>query len=681
MNINWQDDLESVLTRIERRSIPPNFEASENQNQQETQRIRSPLIDSVMSRSAHADILFKRLTGFTEEEFNILAKNIFTKKPKINKGAKIQRIEDRFFLVLVFLHTGSTSTLILLTKGFLAGANSVWDIIKKTVEFTLPSASSWLLAPTMEMHPNFKKAVGAIDCTIIPVKHPKQSFQEAAVFFSGKHYRYCAKFQVIVSPVQGLCMSCSPGYPGSVHDYTIFSQTLGNIKKMIGSGALLADSAYIGGIKDIPLYISRPYGTPDISSARVIVERFFGRLKVLFRVFTSVWPLDARLCSSFFQLACMLTNFNIQMHPLTVQDEQMNSRYLQMLQIKKTNTESQRDPTNRAPRIDDTESHEPLHDIILPTSPTGTSTLSTLSPGTFDSSAADASVENELYYYSNQKEAPIGFPPSPSITATPQYNSCNSTKDITYSSITPPNPHSPPSTEASPISPLTSTPVNSILTSPVQNNNSSTSVEVLQPLITSMLQGLLSSPVFGSSLQQDSTSISSLPQRYLPLFSTSPATALFSQSQELPNTQIDNMESLSLPDPLSNNTEKHSSFKPVDNLAPLTDKRENKSSKLRRNLLTIRKRCTKEHQNTRKILSTKLNHRGAYQAKPKVLRHLSNKKIFCGKNNKQTLYSQDENSLESSQQHLSPPPSSSIDAPLELFYTPSQMNKSEPSSP
>ena len=101
-------------------------------------------------------------------------------------------------------------------------------------------------------------------------------------------------------------------YPGSVHDFTIFSDSVEKyndfLKKNLGdenfresterhpSWALLADKGYVGCESLVRAIIPKkaPLGKPlspqenaqnaRISAARIVCENFYGRMKKLFKI-------------------------------------------------------------------------------------------------------------------------------------------------------------------------------------------------------------------------------------------------------------------------------------------------------------------------------------------------------------------------------------------------------------
>ncbi|ETV68600.1 hypothetical protein H257_15413 [Aphanomyces astaci] len=134
-------------------------------------------------------------------------------------------------------------------------------------------------------------------------------FAEPKHYFSGKHHLYGYKIEAAVSP-DGRCVAMSTADPGSLHDLTIMNSRkhvhLANLGKSAseslvpdhgeqaalhrGSWACLVDMGYIGishSLRGIHPKRRPAHGSLDasdlernanVSSDRVIVENFFGRV-------------------------------------------------------------------------------------------------------------------------------------------------------------------------------------------------------------------------------------------------------------------------------------------------------------------------------------------------------------------------------------------------------------------
>ncbi|KAH7822590.1 putative DDE superfamily endonuclease [Monocercomonoides exilis] len=176
------------------------------------------------------------------------------------------------------------------------------------------------------------KDVGIVlDCTVIPICRPGGKLKEGKKFYSGKHHYYCVKVEVGVNPRMGTASTISEVYTGSTHDYSVFKEHYPKFQDKMEGSKILADSAYVGARPELGAVISKPVGTKEISSKRVIVERFFGRLKTLFSVFRHPWPFDVEKIGEYFFVACCLTNYHILQNPLTKKDEEANQRFLDSL--------------------------------------------------------------------------------------------------------------------------------------------------------------------------------------------------------------------------------------------------------------------------------------------------------------------------------------------------------------
>ena len=205
---------------------------------------------------------------------------------------------------------------------------------------------------------NFPEALYAVDVTFQQSFRPSGQLAEGKLFFSGKHKLYGVKVEVGVLP-NGLAISCSGHYPGSVSDFEILQrrrsihtdliQKQGNERDLVDIGfdvstypeqwAVLADKGYQGcqeifrtihPIKRPPrgvLSMSDEAFNRRVSSDRIIVENWFGRLSGLWALFGAKWRWSGTIYDDFFRLAAALTNFHVKNHPLRAQD---GDKYAQM---------------------------------------------------------------------------------------------------------------------------------------------------------------------------------------------------------------------------------------------------------------------------------------------------------------------------------------------------------------
>ena len=170
-----------------------------------------------------------------------------------------------------------------------------------------------------------------VDCTVCQIRRPKQPFEDAKVFFSGKHCIYALKKEVCVNVHSGTAALVSRAYPGSVHDITILRDHAQALNNVLGGRAILADLGYRGAHRDVPTIVVCDDDAEQLRAKRVLVECFFGRLKVLWSVFSSKWTLGEEFFDVFFDIACALTNLDVLHRPLRQNDQVFNQGVLNMI--------------------------------------------------------------------------------------------------------------------------------------------------------------------------------------------------------------------------------------------------------------------------------------------------------------------------------------------------------------
>ena len=117
----------------------------------------------------------------------------------------------------------------------------------------------------------------------------------------------------------------SDEYPGSVPDIEILKRHPEEVNRMLGATRLLADKGYRGD-PHVPNLVVVSQTNEVQTRARLIVERFFGRLKNSFIVFKKVWELSWMRFSDYFNVACGLTNILITIAPLNFDDWRFNKK-------------------------------------------------------------------------------------------------------------------------------------------------------------------------------------------------------------------------------------------------------------------------------------------------------------------------------------------------------------------
>ena len=120
----------------------------------------------------------------------------------------------------------------------------------------------------------------------------------------------------------------SKEYPGSVADIEVLRRHANEVNEMLGETKMLADKGYRGDPL-VPNCLVVSQDNQAETNARLVVERFFGRLKNYFIVFSRRWELSPRCFSLYFDLASALVNVTIIASPLNQEDWIFNRNLLE----------------------------------------------------------------------------------------------------------------------------------------------------------------------------------------------------------------------------------------------------------------------------------------------------------------------------------------------------------------
>ena len=125
----------------------------------------------------------------------------------------------------------------------------------------------------------------------------------------------------------------SDTYPGSVADITVLRNHAAEVNAMLGESTLIADKGYRGDCLLPDLAVVEDDACKRVRQQRALVERFFGRLKNSFVVFSQKWTLGFACFSSVSDTACGLTNPLILVHHLNYDDWVFNNNLLLLRKI------------------------------------------------------------------------------------------------------------------------------------------------------------------------------------------------------------------------------------------------------------------------------------------------------------------------------------------------------------
>ncbi len=306
--------------------------------------------DDILQQPDPSTIL-QELTGFVLEEFCFLFSLVedgLTPKGQ-GKRSSISPHDHLLFLLIHLKCNLSERTI-----------GSLYKISKQSVERALSKAIT-VCQPIFEdrfikfismedqisnnwISPEFPDCAGIVDATFQRTTKPFCGNKDSKPMFSGKHWAYGFKTQVIHS-MNGICVRYDTSYSGSRHDFDIFKSTIDKFaslyKKPDGSYyKLIADKGYIGPSTISNVGIITPMRESDhltvedyarnrlIGSVRVICENYYGRLKQKFKIMRDVFTYKKDHYHLYVGLCIALTNYHVTLYPLRDNEGDFYTRYL-----------------------------------------------------------------------------------------------------------------------------------------------------------------------------------------------------------------------------------------------------------------------------------------------------------------------------------------------------------------
>lgn len=288
------------------------------------------------------------MTNFNCAEFQQLWEVVKVPVTAIHSGGRHSRFNPMTWFLIALTWAKHNPTFSQLSRDFHMSAQNVADGIKKTIhkcaEYLWAHYVQWTPLDTLILQnktfANFPTAICAVDATVQKVHRNADTSQS---FYSGKHRIPCIKIQAAVQP-NGLLAEASVPVPGQTHDFELYKRSGLNDRLNAWTDqrriqmpradpmSALFDKGYIG-IRAIYATAVLPHKKPPhqdltraqkdynrlVSEDRILVERWFGRLKGNWRIMSGTWPLNTNGLSDYqvyFCFCAALTNAHIIAHPL-----------------------------------------------------------------------------------------------------------------------------------------------------------------------------------------------------------------------------------------------------------------------------------------------------------------------------------------------------------------------------
>ena len=291
-----------------------------------------PIYDSFKNNTS----AFKLLTGFNVTHFDYLYEDVATLLIRTKRG-RPPRITGKDILFIVLYYVRRYPKFEDMQSTF----SISYATIEKTITEFLPIiADRFFLRyvkaiASEEEWPHkdeFNNADLIVDATVQKINRPCLDYQTAKQWYSGKHSVYCLKTQVVTNRL-GVAMHVTDPVPGSIHDLTLFRDSLPEILELIEKHKegkdeeikILADLGYytkdlehllITPIKSIPSLPANEQRDAEkfnqsLSRQRIRVENYFGRLKKSFDILAGTYRGGHEIYKHIVRLCTALTNYKL----------------------------------------------------------------------------------------------------------------------------------------------------------------------------------------------------------------------------------------------------------------------------------------------------------------------------------------------------------------------------------
>ena len=129
----------------------------------------------------------------------------------------IRTNREKLFFLMVFLSCG-VRVLEVLVARFLRTRGHIIVLVKTIAARFLPLLRAGTIRYFDEAVLDVPDCSLIVDCTVCQIRRPAVNFNDAKVFYSGKHGMYCLKKEICVNARSVTAAIISQAFPGSVHD-------------------------------------------------------------------------------------------------------------------------------------------------------------------------------------------------------------------------------------------------------------------------------------------------------------------------------------------------------------------------------------------------------------------------------------------------------------------------------
>jgi hypothetical protein len=318
------------------------------------------LLDGKITTAFETNQSFQQLTGYPRELISHWVDIMHPHSLNARKRGPLPKssLSDALLCYLLYMHIDADQHELAKTLGLgIAHFTGNVERVRGILNTALREKWANLLPRPLDDPDRPIYEVGVlVDSTTVECFRPKGRFGEVKHYFDGHNCIYGLKIEgAVTSARPHVMVTASPHYPGSVSDYTIHKENyevsanyaiktaeerrLSELRDDNPNWATLGDKLYIGPSDDTPgerriTPKKKPMTQLDKDNnklkgkARVPIEQYWGRMYLRNGIFNNVYRYDHSHFDMDFQNACLLTNEDIMISNLALEDGEFYQKML-----------------------------------------------------------------------------------------------------------------------------------------------------------------------------------------------------------------------------------------------------------------------------------------------------------------------------------------------------------------
>lgn len=319
------------------------------------------LLQGNLTAAFEANSSFHEFTGYSRELIAHWVDLMVPHETTARKRGPMPKssLSDALLCYLVFLHIDADHAQLAKAIG-IGESQFSGNLTRIRPIFNAAMREKWPNLVPRPLHDNLRPmpAVGLlVDTTTVECYRPKARFADSKIYFDGHNWIYGLKIEVAVTSARPhVAVYQSAHQPGSISDYTIHKANFHHYLPYLAKNsleernwggnesdheywAILGDKMYVGPAADTPnerritpmkraQTQQQKQANKEKNKARQPVEDYFGHLYRKNGVFNHVYRHDHSNFDMDFENACWLTNEDISINALTLEDGEFYQKLL-----------------------------------------------------------------------------------------------------------------------------------------------------------------------------------------------------------------------------------------------------------------------------------------------------------------------------------------------------------------